>query len=242
MILLGVDTSTACTSVAIADAAGVRAHVEHVGSRDHGAFLAPAIADCLAQAGLGVDDLEGVAVGIGPGLYTGLRVGMATASALAHARGIPIVGISGLDVLAHAGVGGAGPTAGLADPDAEVIATVDARRGQVFWARYGRLLDGSRACLEGPLVSSRDELDRAVDARATAGGAEGSRVVLVGEVGAIEVSHPDARDLLRLARPLLLSAGDGAVGLEPLYLRDADVRIGWAERGGGRGGVVEAAS
>jgi tRNA threonylcarbamoyladenosine biosynthesis protein TsaB len=237
MILLGVDTSTACTSVAIADATEVRAHVEHVGSRDHGAFLAPAIADCLAQAGLGVADLEGVAVGVGPGLYTGLRVGMATASALAAARGLPIVGISGLDVLAHAGLGPA-----LAHPDAEIIATIDARRGQVFWARYGASIDGTRARLEPPRVSGHDELERTVAALTAAGDAAGTRVVLVGEVGATEVRHPDARDLLRLARPRLLAGGGSAAELEPLYLRDADVRIGWAERGGGRGGTVEVTS
>jgi tRNA threonylcarbamoyl adenosine modification protein YeaZ len=242
MIVLAVDTSTACTSVAIADATSVRAHVEHIGSRDHGAFLAPAIADCLAQADLGVGDLEGVAVGIGPGLYTGLRVGMATASALAHARGIPIVGLSGLDVLAHAGLDLASPTASRMDADAEVIATVDARRGQVFWARYGRCVDGSRARLEGPLVTGLDELERTVAGRRAAGGAARTRVVLVGEVGAGEVTYPDARDLLRLARPRLLVGGDTEAGLEPLYLRDADVRIGWAERGGGRGGSVDVAS
>jgi tRNA threonylcarbamoyladenosine biosynthesis protein TsaB len=237
MIVLAVDTSTACTSVAIADATSVRAHLEHVGSRDHGAFLAPAIAECLAQAGLGVGDLEGVAVGIGPGLYTGLRVGMATAAALAQARGIPIVGVSGLDALAHALNGPAS-----ADPDAEVIATVDARRGQVFWARYGRCVDGTRARLEGPRVSSNDELQRILAGRSAADEAPGAHVVLVGEVGAVEVTYPDARDLLRLARPQLHAGGHPAAALEPLYLRDADVRIGWAERGGGRGGDADVAS
>ena len=237
MILLGVDTSTACTSVAIADENDVRAHIEHVGSRDHGAFLAPAIADCLARAGLDVGDLEGVAVGIGPGLYTGLRVGMATSAALAHACGIPIVGVCGLDVLAH---GGLGPAS--VHPDTEVIATIDARRGQVFWARYGASAGGMRARLEGPHVSSREVLDHAVTERTAAGDAAGTRVALVGEVGAGEATHPDARDLLRLARPHLLAGGRPAAELAPLYLRDADVRIGWAERGGGRGGTVEAAS
>jgi tRNA threonylcarbamoyladenosine biosynthesis protein TsaB len=241
MMLLGVDTSTACTTVAIADGTTVRAHVEHLGQRDHGAFLAPAIADCLAQAGLRVSDLEGVAVGVGPGLYTGLRVGMATAAALAQARGIPIMGVSGLDVLAHAGLGSGSGGGVRADADAEVITTVDARRGQVFWARYGRSVDGRRERLDGPHVSSHDELGRAITERTSADGAAGPRVLLVGEVGATEVTHPDARDLLGLARPRLLAGGDTAAELVPLYLRDADVRIGWAERGGGRGGAVEVA-
>jgi tRNA threonylcarbamoyladenosine biosynthesis protein TsaB len=227
MMLLGIDTSTACTSVAIADTSGVRAHQEHLGSRDHGAFLAPTIAACLAQADISVAALEGVAVGIGPGLYTGLRVGMATAAALAEARRIPIVGVSGLDALAHAGHPDDRGDAG------ECIATVDARRGQVFWARYGRRVDGVRRRLDAPRVTSRDELDAAIAVLEAGGGR------VVGEVAVIRVSHPDARDLLELARDALSEGGGTAAMLEPLYLRDADVRIGWAERGGGRGGQPE---
>lgn len=231
MMLLGVDTSTAATSVAIADTSGVRAFVTHVGSRDHGAFLAPAIAECLASAGLDVAALEGVAVGIGPGLYTGLRVGIATAAALADARGIPIVGVSGLDVLAR-----------TAEPPAvEVIATIDARRAQVFWARYGGTSDPSspRERLEAPRVSSRGELDEVIAARNAAAAAAGEPApVVIGEIATDALTYPDARELLVLARPLLAAGGHGAAGLVPLYLREADVRIGWAERGGGRGGAA----
>jgi len=242
MMLLGLDTSTACTSVAIADASGVRAHVEHVGSRDHGAFLAPAIAHCLVQAGIEVGDLEGVAVGVGPGLYTGLRVGMATAAALAQARGLPIVGVSGLDTLAHAASRGAAPERPGVSSDAEVVATVDARRGQVFWARYGPDVDGVRERLEGPHVTGRDRLDAAVAALVARSRSSSAVAPIVGEVGVEVVVHPDARDLLVLARPLLAAGGGTAAQLEPLYLRDADMRIGWAERGGVRGGVTGVAS
>jgi tRNA threonylcarbamoyladenosine biosynthesis protein TsaB len=224
MILLGLDTSTVCTSVAIADASSVLAHVEHRGSRDHGAFLAPAIVDCLSRAGLDVADLEGVAVGIGPGLYTGLRVGMATAMALAEARGIPIVGVSGLDVLAHAA------------PRCAVITTIDARRAQVFWARYGPSDGGVRARLDGPRVSGRDELDVAIAQLTGADPVDAVSTAVVGEVAGAGLTHPDARDLLALARPLLVAGGGRGEPPVPLYLREADVRIGWAERGGGRGG------
>jgi tRNA threonylcarbamoyladenosine biosynthesis protein TsaB len=231
MILLGLDTSTAATSVAIVDDDEVLAHREHVGSRDHGAFLAPAIAGCLADAGLTVRDLTGVAVGIGPGLYTGLRVGIATASALAGARELPIVGVGGLDVLARA----------IDAPAGEVFATVDARRGQVFWARYaatsGHDRPGERR--EGPTVTTREELDRVLAARTRAAlAAGGSAPIVVGEIGAEVVSTPDARLLLALARPRLAAGGGAPAELVPLYLREADVRIGWAERGGGRGGAA----
>ena len=243
MMLLGIDTSTASTSVAIADASGVLASSTHVGSRDHGAFLAPAIAECLDRAGLGVAALDGVAVGTGPGLYTGLRVGIATAAALAHARGIPIVGVCGLDVLARTAARAARTAEASTAAEAEVLATIDARRGQVFWARYAPASDAERSWvrLDGPRVSGRDELDAAIAARiehALASGAPAPRIV--GEVATDEVAYPDAGELLRIARPLLADAGDGyggAADLVPLYLREADVRIGWAERGGGRGGA-----
>jgi tRNA threonylcarbamoyladenosine biosynthesis protein TsaB len=227
MILLGLDTSTACTSVAIADVSGVRAHVDHVGSRDHGAFLAPAIATCLERAGLDVTELDGVAVGVGPGLYTGLRVGMATAAALAEARAIPIVGLSGLDVLAHSAPDAARSTG--------VIATIDARRGQVFWARYGPSVDGARVRLDGPRVSGRAELDAAIAEEVNR---TGVTPTVIGEVVVEQVSYPDARVLVVLARPRFDAHDAPVAALEPLYLREADVRIGWAERGGGRGGAA----
>jgi tRNA threonylcarbamoyl adenosine modification protein YeaZ len=95
--------------------------------RRHGEFLAPAIAFCLEQSGRTAADVSGVAVGLGPGLYTGLRVGIATAQAFAAAlASCRSVGMCGLDVLAFQ----------ARHVRRLICATLDARRGEVFWAFY----------------------------------------------------------------------------------------------------------
>lgn len=225
MIVLGVETSTARSSVALLVDGALVAHVAHEDPRGHGAFLAPAMRSCL-DAAPGAPDA--VAVGTGPGLYTGLRVGMATAGAFASARGLPVVGVGGMDALAL----GAGVL------DATVVTTLDARRGQVFWAVH-RSAGAALHRIGGPRVGSRDELDADV-ARLAAQGP----VRVVGEVGAETVLRPDASDTARLAVQRLTDAPDDrydAAALVPVYLRDADVRIGWDERGGIRGGAADAA-
>ena len=234
MNVLGIETSTARSSVALLVDGEVAVHVAHEDARGHGAFLAPAVHRCLASG----QHVDAVAVGTGPGLYTGLRVGMATAAAFASARGIPVVGVGGMDAL----------MLGCGVADATVVTTLDARRGQVFWAVHeqgdgarvdgGSRVDGSSR-VDGPRVGSREELDAVLTELAQRG-----PVVVVGEVGAADVLRPDAADTARLAlRMLAESQRDTFVpdALEPVYLRDADVRIGWAERGGVRGGGARAA-
>jgi tRNA threonylcarbamoyl adenosine modification protein YeaZ len=235
MIVLGIETSTARSSVAVLDGGVVVASEHHEDARGHGAFLAPAVRRCLEPAG-GAAALAAVAVGIGPGLYTGLRVGMATAAALASARGIPVVGIGGLEVLARmpaAGADEAGSDAGL------VVATLDARRGQVFWAVHEQQATMAR-CIDGPRVGTREQLDAVV-----AELAEQGTVRVVGELAAEAVVRPDAVVLARLAAerlgavaPARWTATFSPAALAAVYLRDADVRVGWNARGGVRAGGV----
>lgn len=228
MRVLGIETSTARSSVALLDGERVCAQVAHVDPRGHGAFLAPAIRQVLDTAD---GPADAVAVGIGPGLYTGLRVGMATAIAYAAARGIPVVGIGGLDALAAA-PRAAHPTEG-ADA-AALVTTLDARRGQWFWAIH---TGGPPALVDGPHVGDRQQLDAEVARLAAAG-----TVRVVGEAAVDdgrEPERPDAVDTARLAavRLAAVPADERATtfapaALRPLYLRDADVRIGWDVRGG----------
>jgi len=227
MIVLGIETSTARSSVALLIDGEVVTHEHHEDPRGHGAFLAPALRRCLDVAASrdgGAAAIDLVAVGTGPGLYTGLRVGMATAAAFASARGVPVAGVGGMDALAAAsGVN-----------DATVITTLDARRGQVFWAIHGPH-SGRLRCVEEPRVGSREELDATIGELA-AGGA----VHVIGEIATAAVVRPDAVDTARLA--LARSATTARDVLTPaaltaVYLRDADVRIGWNERGGIRRGA-----
>ena len=227
MIVLGIETSTARSSVALLVDGEPIAHEHHEDPRGHGAFLAPALRRCLdvaVERDGGSTHVDLVAVGTGPGLYTGLRVGMATAAAFASAREVPIAGIGGMDALAAA----SGVT------DATVVTTLDARRGQVFWAVHAPH-DGVLRCVEEPRVGSREELD-AVVGELAAGGA----VHVVGELAAEVVTRPDAIATARLAT--LRSATTAGhllapTALTPVYLREADVRIGWNERGGVRRGA-----
>jgi tRNA threonylcarbamoyladenosine biosynthesis protein TsaB len=222
--VLGIETSTARSSVALLVDGEVVVHVAHEDARGHGAFLAPAVRRCL-DSRHGVD---AVAVGTGPGLYTGLRVGMATAAAFASARGVPIVGVGGMDAL----------MLGCGVREGAVVTTLDARRGQVFWAVHAPAASHDPrvdvARVDGPRIGSREELEVVV-AELRGSGA----VTVVGEVGAAEVLRPDAADTARLALRRLADVPHATLvpeALAPVYLRDADVRIGWAERGGVRGG------
>ncbi len=129
MLILGLDTATAVTTVALAEIEGGRCSVlverDHVDPRRHGEVLPVQIDAVLADAGVEPNELGLLAVGTGPGAFTGLRVGLATAGAMGLALGIPVHGVCTLDTLAWA-TGRAAPFA---------VAT-DARRRELFWALY----------------------------------------------------------------------------------------------------------
>lgn len=236
MLILAIESSTERSSVALVSHEGVVADAGLGVPRRHGEFLAPAIRFCLDQAGRGVDHVTGVAVGTGPGLYTGLRVGMATAQAFAMARSLPMVGLSGLDVLAMS----------VRHVRRQVVVALDARRGEVFWARYRPAPGGVQR--EGELhVSGPDDLAAEIESI-------GEEVLVVGDGGVryrdrldglddVEVSadgrpFPDAADLGALAVPRFVREETQRPGtLVPLYLRQADARIGWQQRGRLQGGT-----
>lgn len=131
MTILGFDTATAGTSAAVllsdGEAVEVAPDVARLAERPgHAAELLPAVHEVMERAGLGFADLDAIAVGRGPGTFTGLRIGVATARALAKANGLPLRGVSSLAALA----------AGM--PDGPRLPLIDAKRGEV----YGSLLDG----------------------------------------------------------------------------------------------------
>lgn len=236
MLVLAVETSTPTSSVALMDRDGAVATATLAVPRRHGEFLGPAVAFCLDQAGRGIGDLTGVAVGIGPGLYTGLRVGMAFAQAIAQARRLPMVGLSGLDVMAFS----------ARHTGRNVHAAIDARRGQVFWAAYQRVPGGVQR--DGDLeLGSIDELAADLMARTDrsvliSAGLAGHDATL-DDAGIELVAHVDrpplAIDLGMLAIPRFVREETRRAGeLEPIYLRQADARIGWQTRGRLRGGAA----
>ncbi|MGB8943362.1 MAG: tRNA (adenosine(37)-N6)-threonylcarbamoyltransferase complex dimerization subunit type 1 TsaB, partial [Streptomyces sp.] len=126
MLLLALDTATPAVTVALHDGSSVVAASSQVDARRHGELLLPAVDRVLADAGLRLDAVTGIVVGVGPGPYTGLRVGLMTADTFGLVLGVPVHGVCTLDGLAYASGIDSGPF---------VVAT-DARRKEVYWARY----------------------------------------------------------------------------------------------------------
>jgi tRNA threonylcarbamoyl adenosine modification protein YeaZ len=201
-VLLAFDTATPAVTVALHDGERVVASFTEVGGMRHGELLAPGIAAVLEQAGAARRDVTAVAVGVGPGPFTGLRVGLVTARTLALALGVPVHGVCTLDVLAAEAVE-------LGSSGDFVVAT-DARRKEVYLASY----DGQGRRLHGPSVSR--PADVATDLPAAGAGALLYPDAFPHPVGPV---HPDAGVLAVLV-------AEGRVDLvepDPLYLRRPDV-------------------
>lgn len=194
-LILGIDTSTA-VSVGLSDGSRTITTMAREGNR-HVELLAPLVQELLAGAGYRHRDLTGVAVGLGPGPFTGLRVGIVAGGVLGSALGIPVVGTCSLDAIAAA--------AGIAG---EFVAASDARRKELYWARYR---DGVR--VDGPHVGAAATLpDLPV-------------------VGPGALLYPDvlgSRARTDLAGPVdaavlaIISVTCHEADLEPLYLRKPD--------------------
>jgi tRNA threonylcarbamoyladenosine biosynthesis protein TsaB len=134
--ILAFDTATSATTVALSGVGEVvftARHDPQPGERPgHATQLLRLVARVMERAGIGWDEVDRIAVGVGPGTFTGLRIGIATARALARGRDIPLVGVSTLQSLAIARPGHDSVPAGLDD----VLAVLDARRGEVFAASW----------------------------------------------------------------------------------------------------------
>lgn len=217
---LAIATATPQVGVAIAGPDGLAGAFSLKVGRRHGETVAPAIRALCAMTGIGLADLDRVAVDSGPGLFTGLRVGVATAKALGAALSVGVVPCSSLDILAH-------PHRRLGRT---VAAVVDARRGEVFWALY-EPVDGAMAAVTDAAVGPPDQVAAQLS---QVGGVlltgDGARRYFDGgrfELAPPEHDHPSAAVLAELAadRPVLAAEKVTAV-----YLRGADVRIGWEQR------------
>jgi tRNA threonylcarbamoyladenosine biosynthesis protein TsaB len=224
-ILLGIATATSQVGVALSGADGPLASLHVRRGRRHAELLAPAIETLTRMAGIGTQQIGRVAVDLGPGLFTGLRVGVATAKALAAALDVPITGCSSLELLAYP----------HRRQDRMIAAVVDAKRGELFWALF-RPEQGDVTLITDPAVSKPDALVRALrdaggDFLVVGDGARRYAEVVASlpgvELGGLADDHPSALALVELAatRPSVPLSE-----ITPLYLRGADVRIGWQRR------------
>jgi len=156
-VLLAFDTATAAVTVALHDGERVVASSTVVDAMRHGELLAPAITAVLDEAWVPRQDVTAVAVGVGPGPFTGLRVGLVTARTLGAVLDIPVYGICTLDVLAAEAVD-AGTTGGV-----PFLVATDARRKEVYWASYdeaGNRLDGPHVAKPAEIATDRPVVGR----------------------------------------------------------------------------------
>lgn len=201
MLLLAFDTATPVITVAVHDGQRIVGEAHGEGAMAHGELLAPGIRDALAQAGASMADLTDIAVGVGPGPFTGLRVGVVTALTLGSTLGIVAHGVCTLDIVAAD-----------VQVEGEFLVATDARRKEVYWARYGgghQRLDGPHVALPADLATQHPDLP------AYGRGATLYDGVLRGA--------GDAHDPRAAALASIVVAGTAQeLPLEPLYLRRPD--------------------
>ena len=206
MYVLAIDTSSAAVTAAVAELSedGIEVLEQRVtiDARAHAEVLTPSIEACVGAAGRTVRDLAAVVAGIGPGPFTGLRVGLMTAAVLGDTLGIPTYGVPSLDAIAvHL------------TPEPLLVAG-DARRQEVYWARYA---DNSRQA--GPEVGRPEAVDTA--GLAVMAGAGARRYADVLGVPLLDRDYPTALGLVTLAAERVRQ-GAGSEVLTPLYLRRPD--------------------
>lgn len=175
-MILALDTSSALTSVAVVDGQRVLVEASHLDARRHAEVMAPLLAEVIA--GIDTASIDAIACGVGPGPYTGLRVGIATALAVGLAWEVPVHGICSLDAVAAAALDRAPSGDGL-------CVALDARRKEVYWARYSA--DGAR--LEGPRVATPSSIDPDLRAAAWAGHGAALHSAVFGDV--LAAAHDD---------------------------------------------------
>jgi tRNA threonylcarbamoyl adenosine modification protein YeaZ len=209
--MLAMDTATPAMTVALHDGSRVLAGQTTVSSRRHGELLAAMIEQVLAAGGFARGDLDAIAVGTGPGPYTGLRAGLVTARVLASALAVPAVGVCTLDVIAR--------SAAPAAAGHEFIVAADARRKEVYWARYAPTAER----LGEPAVGLPAVLAAQIAASCPVAG-EGPE--LYPELGGTPIPprYPDAGQLAEIAAQRLACGAPGGPP-EPLYLRRPDAQV-----------------
>ncbi len=232
-MILGIETAVERVGVALGDSRGVVASATLASDRRHAESLTPMIRFVLDQAGLSVDDLSAVAVDAGPGLFTGMRVGIAAAEALAWALEIPVVGVCSLDVTAMNA-----PTTLSTGPDTVAVA-LDARRGEVYWSLYRTSESAFPVRLGDPVVGTPDDLaihlaDRAEDVVCVGSGFRRYPDVFGApwmQILGADHAAPSADNVVRLGLAHSVIDDDSSPRqVQPIYLRAPDAEINWQTR------------
>ena len=226
MLILGIETATQQVGCAIGDNQGVLASFHAAQGRRHVETLVPAVDFLCRHAGVSLHDMAAIAVDIGPGLFSGLRVGVAAAKAMAQALRVPMVGVSSLDLLAFP----------IRHSTRLIVPVIDARRSELFYAFYRQVPGGVQRLSPYQLGSPDDLVSELV--------ANGEDCILVGdgplrypnilaplergEAGGPVTAYPSAVALVELAHALAMREEFVQPWeLAPMYLRKTDAEINW---------------
>ena len=221
--MLALDTSTAAVTGVVArceaGVAGVLGSVAYFGAQEHGEQLAVMAAQAMREADVVPADLAAVVVGVGPGPFTGLRVGIVAGRVMGHALGIEVHGICSLDALAATAID---DSAVSTDVGSRFAVASDARRREVYWATYEIDARGHAKRIDGPFVSRPDDLPESVRLGRTVG--RGTELYEEAFDGARQPYEPTGVGLANAAA-WALDAGT-TVTPEPMYLRRPDA-VAW---------------
>ena len=227
MIVLAIESATESVGVSLASSDGVLASVEISRGRRHAESIVPCVQFVCERAELELAEVGAIAVDVGPGLFTGMRVGIATAKSLSMALGIPMVPMTSLEVLA----------VGESTTDEIIVPVVDVRKSEVFWAMYRRS-DHGVELLHQPTVGSVDDLISDLMARdqpavCIGDGAQRYREDITAGFTCVigDVRHPSAAVLAveGVRRAVREETVDERL-VEPVYLRQPDAQINWSTR------------
>ena len=227
MVILGIETSTKTCSIALTDGKKLRDEISlHLGLF-HSERVIPLLDEILKSKGMAIKDIDGIAVSIGPGSFTGIRVGVSTARGLAQSLDIPLVGIPSLDGLAF-GMGASGEV---------VCPMIDALRGEIYTALY----EGRKRLTPHQLIGVENWLERLKDKKET--------ILFLGE--AVDIYENLIKDSLKKKAKIVekekryaSAARVAQLGLEkfvlgegkkydqvfPLYIRRPEAEVKWEER------------
>ncbi len=210
-MILAIDTS-AGTSVALVSLEGEVLGLWQTGdTMRHAEVVGSAIARVIAEAGIVASDVTLVAAGVGPGPFTGLRVGLAAAVAFSTARDIPLLSTVSHDAIARACYVSAGPESFASS----LRVVTDARRKEVYWSEYSGFSDGLPTRSQGPSLAKPDHLEPAT-----------VQIEALGQSDALAQHTASGVSAVDLALVALAERSAGIVrDFEPLYLRSPDVTV-----------------
>jgi tRNA threonylcarbamoyladenosine biosynthesis protein TsaB len=234
VIVIGIDTSTTKVSVAVGTETSITGSIT-IGGGARQEMVTPVLDRLLSWTGVDLGQVGGFVVGVGPGLFTGLRVGIETAKTLSQVTGAPIIGLPSIDASAYA----------VRHTARTIVAVIDARRREVFSALY-KPVPGGVLRLADAVVQRPDALAAELEANPAEMLAVGDGAILYRDVlqsvgarvefASPAAAYPDAASLVELAVPRFLrEEHDQLFDVVPMYLRKSDAEIAWDERARGGG-------